>query len=379
MSFDVYVEKGYNKNLRCGFTTGTCAALASKASVTALLSGEKVSVCDVITPKGIEVSTRIEKCIIKEKSVLCSVIKDAGDDIDVTNGIEICAEVEKTDSGIEITGGKGVGFVTKDGLDCKKGGYAINSTPIKMITKEVKSVCKEFSYNGGVRVTISVPEGEKIAKKTFNQNLGIVGGISIIGTSGIVEPQSLDALEDSIHVELKVLKNSGTDKVIITPGNYGETFIKDFIKGSGFDVVKCSNFIGSAIIEAESLGFKEILLTAHLGKMIKLCGSMFNTHSYYGDCRMELLASQMILNGADADISKKVLQCATVDAGLDIIKDNSELFNATINSIGMKIENNIKRILSSAVKVGIVIFTNKHGLLYMDYNAKDILKITEDK
>ena len=370
--FNLYVENGPNKKLRCGYTTGTCAAVSSKAATEALLSGKIPESCFVITPKGIKVEVEIIKKYMSGNKTSCSVIKDAGDDIDATDGIEIVSTAEKIETGIIIEGGKGVGRVTKAGLDQMVGSYAINSVPRKIITDRVKEVCEKYGYTGGIKITISVPEGEKVAEKTFNPNIGITGGISIIGTTGIVEPRSLKAIFDTVKLELNVLKTAGNESVIITPGNYGESFLNTMNFNIPF--VKCSNFIGDTLDEAVKLGFKNILLCGHFGKFVKLAGGMFNTHSFYGDCRMEILCAHGALCGVPNDILKSIMDCATVDAALDILKYDNLVFNNVIKSIINKIQINIDKKIPENVKAGVLIYTNKYGILGTSEKGKELIE-----
>ena len=203
MSFEHYIEKS-GKNLRYGYTTGSCATLAAKAATEMLLSSKKLSAISIMTPKGFEVTTEVHDVEINDEFVSCSIQKDAGDDPDITHESYVFAKVSKTkENGVHIDGGKGVGRVTRPGLDQPVGNAAINSTPRKMIESEVMSVCEKYGFDGGINVIISVPNGEELAKKTFNSQIGIIGGISILGTSGIVEPQSTQALLDCIELELK--------------------------------------------------------------------------------------------------------------------------------------------------------------------------------
>ena len=370
--FNLYVENGPNKKLRCGYTTGTCAAVASKAAVEALLRGKAPESCFVITPKGIKVEIEIIKKYISGDKTSCSVIKDAGDDIDATDGIEIVSTAEKIENGIIIEGGNGVGKVTKAGLDQPVGSAAINSVPRKMIYDCVKEICEKYGYKDGIKITISVPEGEKIAKKTFNPNIGITGGISIIGTTGIVEPRSLKAIFDTVKLELNVLKTDGNESVIITPGNYGESFLNTMNFNVPF--VKCSNFIGDTLDEAVSLGFKNILLCGHFGKFVKLAGGMFNTHSFYGDCRMEILCAHGALCGASNNILKSIMDCATVDAALDILKYDNTVFDNVMKSIIDKIQFNIDKKLPENVICGVLIYTNKYGIIGTSEKGKELIE-----
>ncbi len=370
--FNLYVENGPNKKLRCGYTTGTCAAAASKAAVEALLSGKTHDSCFVITPKGIKVEIEIVKKTVSGDKTLCSVIKDAGDDIDATDGLEIVSTAEKTENGIIITGGMGVGRVTKAGLDQPVGSFAINSIPRRMISESVREVCEKYGYKGGIKITISVPEGEKTAEKTFNPNIGIIGGISIIGTTGIVEPRSLKAIFDTVKLELNVLKTAGNESIVITPGNYGESFLNNMNFSVPF--VKCSNFIGDTLDEAVKLGFKNILLCGHFGKFVKLAGGMFNTHSFYGDCRMEILCAHGALCGVPNDFLKNIMDCATVDAALDILKYNNSVFNNVIKSITNKIQANIDKKIPENVKAGVLIYTNKYGIIGTSEKGRELIK-----
>ena len=370
--FNLYVENGPNKKLRCGYTTGTCAAAASKAAVEALLSGKTPDSCFVITPKGIKVEIEIVKKTVSGDKTSCSVIKDAGDDIDATDGLEIVSTAEKTENGIKITGGMGVGRVTKAGLDQPVGSFAINSIPRRMISESVREVCEKYGYKGGIKITISVPEGEKTAEKTFNPNIGITGGISIIGTTGIVEPRSLKAIFDTVKLELNVLKTAGNESVVITPGNYGESFLNNMNFSVPF--VKCSNFIGDTLDEAVKLGFKNILLCGHFGKFVKLAGGMFNTHSFYGDCRMEILCAHGALCGVPNDFLKNIMDCATVDAALDILKYNNSVFSNVIKSITNKIQANIDKKIPENVKAGVLIYTNKYGIIGTSEKGRELIK-----
>ena len=190
------------KQLRRGFTTGSCAAAAAKAATAMLLGEKEINTVRLVTPKGTGLDLDITDILISDDSVSCAVVKDSGDDPDVTNGIKVYAAVERAGSGIEIDGGEGVGRVTRPGLDQPVGAAAINSTPRKMIAEAVREIAEKHNYSGGFKVTVSVPEGIEIAKKTFNGRLGIEGGISILGTTGIVEPMSDEAVVETIRTEL---------------------------------------------------------------------------------------------------------------------------------------------------------------------------------
>ena len=315
--------------MRYGFTTGSCAAAAAKAAAYMLLSGRQKNTITIETPKGIPYTADVLEITRGEKAVQCAVRKDGGDDPDITSGALIYAEVsltdhtrmQATDTRIHIDGGIGVGRVTKPGLDQPVGNVAINHVPREMIAKEVLEVCDLMDYKGNLQVIISVPEGEAIAKQTFNPRLGIVGGISILGTSGIVEPMSNQALLATIRVELNQRRAEGFDYIAVAPGNYGLDFMK---KAYGYDLdksVKCSNFIGVTIDMAVECGFTRMLLTGHIGKLIKVAGGIMNTHSKEADCRMELLSAFAIHEGAGADVAAKILDCVATEEAVRLLRE----------------------------------------------------------
>ncbi len=323
--------------MRYGFTTGSCAAAAAKAAAYMLLTGQRKTEIVIETPKGIPYTAKIVDIQCGESEVSCGVQKDGGDDPDVTTGTWIYAKVSRLeDAGYEereenkeqeivIDGGIGVGRVTRPGLDQPVGSAAINHVPREMIKKEVLEVCRCAAYRGNLRVEIFVPQGEKLCRHTFNPRLGIVGGISILGTSGIVEPMSSQALLDTIQVELRQRRELGFDHVAVSPGNYGADFMKETY---GYDLdrsVKCSNFIGETIDMAVELGFRKMLLTGHIGKLIKVAGGIMNTHSKEADCRMELLAAFSIKEEMDPAKVREILDCATTKEALFIIEESGKM------------------------------------------------------
>jgi len=359
---DDYIVSG-NKRLRRGFTTGSCAVVAAKAATILLLSGESVKKIHFNTKYGssllLDVFTDDYAC---DKYASCFAIKDAGDDPDVTNGIKIVATVSKIDTGIQIDGGKGVGRVTKTGLKIPVGDAAINPTPLNMIETEVTSVIKTYQYTGGLKIIISVPNGEEIAKKTMNERLGIINGISILGTTGIVEPMSEKAIIDTIKTEIDVHVSEGRNILIMTPGNYGRDFAKDILNININDAVKCSNFIGEALDYAIYSGVKEMLLIGHAGKLIKLAGGIMNTHSSIADCRMEIIASHCAMAGVSAENIIKIMSCITVDATIEIIR-KMEIYDQILCSLERKINFHIKQQTKGCMVVKYIIFTQKYGVL----------------
>ena len=314
--------------MRYGFTTGSCAAAAAKAAAYMLLTGREKTKITIETPKGIPYTAQILRICRKEREVSCAVEKDGGDDPDITTGALICAKVSlPQEEGSEalarvvIDGGFGVGRVTKPGLDQPVGNAAINHVPREMIEREVLQVCQVLDYCGSLAVEISVPEGEHLAERTFNPRLGIVGGISILGTSGVVEPMSTQAILDTIRVELRQQRALGREDVVISPGNYGLDFLKNTYHYDLDKSVKCSNFIGLTIDMAVEEGFKRMLLAGHIGKLIKVAGGIMNTHSREGDCRMELLTAFAVKCGVAAVDAAKLLSCVTTEEAVRILDE----------------------------------------------------------
>ena len=361
--------------LRYGYTTGSCAAAAAKAAAYMLLTGEHIHCTSLKTPNGTILTLDIFDAQLSSDSACCAVKKDSGDDPDVTNGILVYAHVSKTSQDILIDGGKGVGRVTKPGLDQPVGAAAINSTPRRMIAGAVREVCEQLGYSGGIAVTISIPEGEALAKRTFNPRMGIEGGISVIGTTGIVEPMSNQALVETIKLELRQLRSTGTAKVLLTPGNYGERFITDTLKLSSRPVL-CSNFIGETMDYAIELGFSHILLVGHIGTLGKLGIGGTNTHSAFGDGRMETLAVCALEAGAGIPLLKGILGCVTADGALELIHNNG-LLPETMAVLGQRIEACLDRRIPDGITWGYVMFTNAGkyaGVLSQSPNAQELMK-----
>lgn len=367
-----YITKD-GKKLRMGYTTGSCATAAAKAAAIMLLTQEAVKNICLITPKGIEINIDIEDININYNYVSCAVKKDSGDDPDVTNGMLIYAKVSLLDNPqILIDGSEGIGRVTKPGLNQPVGNAAINSTPRQTITRELMNVSEDFNYNGGFSVVISAPLGEEIAEKTYNSRLGIMGGISIIGTSGIVEPMSDSAIVDTIKAELNIKLNENKKCLLITPGNYGEDFLKEDFKGIAKAAVKCSNFIGDTFEYASELQFKSILLVGHIGKIVKLAGGLFNTHSKYGDCRAEIIATHSALCGADKATIEQIYNSVTTDEMIDKLK-KIDILEKVMESIMDKIKYLANIRTHNTVEVGVITFSQVYGQLGMTDNTFKIL------
>lgn len=367
--------------MRHGFTTGSCAAAASKAACMALLLGIKKENIVITTPKGIDYKAEILDLSVSESMASCAVIKDGGDDPDVTSGAHIYATVSMIkksglDKNVEIVidGGKGVGRVTKPGLDQPVGNAAINHVPRQMITDEILDVCNEAEFYGKLKVVISVPEGEEIALNTFNPRLGIEGGISIIGTSGIVEPMSSKALLDTIKVELNQRKEMGFDYVAVSPGNYGIDYMK---KAYNYDLdrsVKCSNFIGDTIDMAVELGFSKLLLTGHIGKLIKVSGGIMNTHSKEGDCRMELMAAAAVKNGVSLETISRILDCVVTEEGVRLLETEGKS-RQVMDYIMEKIMFFLNKRAAGKIQIECVMYSNEFGELARSKGAKEWLTL----
>ncbi len=368
--------------MRYGFTTGSCAAAAAKAAAYMLLTGLKKTEIAIETPKGIMFNAKLLDIKCSENEVSCAVEKDGGDDPDITTGTWIYAKVSYAEENVKreceeskkqeiiIEGGTGVGRVTKPGLDQPVGNAAINRVPREMIKKEVLEICRMTDYNGSLRVEISVPEGEKLGERTFNPRLGIVGGISILGTNGIVEPMSSQALIDTIQVELRQRKALGYDYVAVSPGNYGLDFMR---KTYGYDLdksVKCSNFIGATIDMAVKLGFQKLLLTGHIGKLIKVAGGIMNTHSKEADCRMELLAAFSIREQVEPLQIRKILDCVTTEEAIPFIEKSGKL-QQVMEEIAERICYYMENRAGGKMKTDCILFSNEYGELAKSKGAEE--------
>ena len=361
MPFEHYVQKGAQR-LRMGYTTGSCAALAAKAAARLLLTGLPVGTTELVTPKGLVVEVDIVDIRRSADAVSCAVRKDAGDDPDITDGMLVYASVSKTDApGVSVEGGAGVGRVTRPGLDQPVGAAAINRVPRQMIASAVQSACDDACYESGISVVISIPDGERLAKRTFNPKLGIEGGLSVLGTTGIVEPMSAQALIDCIGLELSALSAGGGKSVVLTPGNYGEKFLSEHQYLKSAPTVKCSNYIGDALDFAVYYGFSDILLVGHIGKLVKLAGGIMNTHSATADCRMELIAAHAALAGAGRETIAALMGAVSTDSCVEIL-DRYRLRDEVLSSLLRKIQEHIQR-RAGDVRIGALMFSNVYGLL----------------
>lgn len=348
--------------LRTGFTTGLCAAAAAKAAAVLLLSDEDVQNVALTAPSGAQFDLPVFGAEREADAAACFVVKDAGDDPDVTHGMQIAARIAKTEKGLTIDGGEGIGRVTKPGLKILPGRAAINPVPLRMIEDAVSETADRYGYGGGLHIVISAPQGAAIAKKTMNERLGIVGGISILGTTGVVEPMSDKAIIDTIRTAIDVQMAEDPSSLLVTPGNYGRDFAKAAL---GLDIgraVKCSNFIGEMLDYAVLAGVAHMTFIGHAGKLIKVAGGIMNTHSAVADARMDIFAAHAAMAGAGKGIIKQIMACVTVDAAISLTRD--EVFFAEMwNSIGQKIGFHLRERTKGRIPIHYIVFTQEYGVL----------------
>lgn len=364
-----YIAVG-QQAMRCGYTTGTCAAAAARAAAEALLTGTFPAQVTIETPAGVAVTVEPEDCTCSAGSASCAVRKDGGDDIDATHGAKIFAAVTRIPAGIEIDGGDGVGRVTKAGLDQPVGAAAINSGPRRMIEKELTEALR--GRDGGLRAVISVPDGAALAQKTFNPRLGIVGGISILGSTGIVRPMSRQALVDTTRAELSVRRSEGVTDLLLTPGNYGDAFARETLGLDMQKAVQCSNYIGEALDDAVRLGFASVLLIGHLGKLTKLAAGITDTHSRTADGRREVFVTHAALAGADRAILRRLYEAPTTDAAAAILEE-AGLRDPVLASIARAVGETLTR-RAAPLEAGAILFSQAAGISVMTPGAAALLE-----
>lgn len=373
-----YVFKN-NKKLRMGYTTGSCAAAAARAAASMLLTGKAVPEVKLMTPKGIGLDLEVLEAEWTAEEASCAVRKDAGDDPDVTNGLKIYALVRKSEEpGVQIDGGKGVGRVTRPGLEQPVGAAAINKVPRQMIRENVEEICRKLGYEGGLSVTISIPGGEALAMKTFNPRLGIVGGISVLGTSGIVEPMSEEALIQTIRVDIKMQLAGGRRYLVLVPGNYGLDYLNEFHPELLKNSVKYSNFLGEAIDAAVEYGAKGILLAGHIGKLVKLAGGIMNTHSRNADSRMEILTAHAAVLGADQGTAEALMKCITTDEALEILEKKG-LLEGVMERLLERMEFYVDHRSGHSLENGILVFSQTKGTLGESKDARRVLACLKEE
>ena len=367
-----YIDVG-DRKLRCGYTTGTCAAAAVRGAAELLLTGRRLSAVRVDTPAGIPVEAELLEISAGPGWAACAVRKDGGDDPDITDGALIFARVERTGvPGVEIDGGEGVGRVTRPGLDQPVGAAAINSTPRRMIRAQAEAALRAAGASGGLRAVISVPEGRRLAGGTFNPRLGIEGGISILGTSGIVRPMSEDALMESNRLELSQVRARGAKDVLVTPGNYGEDFSRDVLGLSLRSWAMCSNYVGEAIDHARGLGFRSLLLVGHLGKLVKVAAGIMNTHSRTADGRGETMAAHTALCGGDRALVERVFDAPTTDGAAALLEEAGLLEDVTA-SLAAALDRRLKARAGTDMEIEAIFFSNRFGILGQTPGAARLL------
>lgn len=378
------------KELAKGYTTGTCAQAATKAAL-ALLFGnywakeqecknpEDLRRVQVELPGGGRLALPVEDIQIEREEkqdfpiqVSCAIRKDSGDDPDVTNGILVYSKVERRERpGIVLEGGPGVGRVTKPGLEQPVGSPAINRVPRQMILREAKEACEKAGYEQGLVIQISIPEGERLAAKTFNPRLGIQGGLSVLGTSGIVEPMSEQALIDTIRLDLKVKRAGGRYYLIVAPGNYGLEFLKDTYGLEPEEVVKCSNYIGQTMDMARELGFRGLVLAGHIGKLVKVAGGIMNTHSKWADCRMELLAAAALRCRLGEEKASRILESLTTEEALGLCREEERKMLG--QELAGRVEEHLIRRTEGELELGVILFSSQYGILGKSSRADSLM------
>ena len=394
-----YVIKN-QKRLRLGITTGTCSAAAAQAAAMQLLLGVESHAVTLRTPKGMTVSVPVYLLESDSRKASYKVVKDSGDDPDVTNGTDVCVTVEFVKQRVceqkdgsqdrscaftsesfpylTLDGGIGIGRVTKEGLEQAVGQAAINRVPRQMIFAAVADVCEKENVCEPLHITVWMPEGETLAKRTFNPKLGIEGGLSILGTSGILEPMSEQAIVATIETEIRQLHAVGEEKVLVTPGNYGQAYASEYL---GLDLaksVKSSNYIGDTIDLAISYGMKDFLLVGNIGKLVKLAAGIFNTHSKVADGRGEIFAVHAAMAGAGANVVQEIYNCINTDRMLDVV-EREGLREDVMQSILAAIEKHVDDRIGDAMRFGVIVFSEKYGYLGQTSDADKVLDVFRGK
>ncbi len=363
-----------NRNrLRKGHTTGSCAAAAAAAATEMLFHDHAPSHSSIVLPNGDSLNLPVSEHYRDDLKARCAVRKDAGDDPDVTDGYLVYAEVELSEEeGIRIEGGEGIGRVTRKGLDQAVGEHAINSVPRRMIADSVASVLDSNDHRGGAKVVVSIPGGERIAQRTFNPRLGIEGGLSILCTTGIVEPMSESAIIETVKAEMNIQIAEGVKHLLVTPGNYGASYVSIMPELQPDRIIKCSNFIGETIDHASHMGAESLLIVGNMGKLVKLAAGIMNTHSRYADGRMEVIASHAAMAGASKEDVTIIMGCLTTDDALEVLT-SLDLLQDTIESIMDRVGFHLYYRAGPDMKIGAVVHSSKFGLLGTTDQAAEIM------
>ena len=356
--------------LQYGNTTGANATAAAKAAVITLLD-KPVDNVGIPSPLGIRFELLVKECKkISDDTAIAIAIKDAGEDIDATHKIEICAKVKLTDTGkIIITGGKGVGVVTKQGLPIPIGEAAINPTPRKMIEQAIREVLPKHK---GAEVTISVPKGEAVAKKTQNAKLGIIGGISILGTTGVVRPLSISAYRSSMVPALEVALAQNYEQIFLVPGNIGEKLAKQVFAVPEDGIVQTGDFMGYMLEKAVEKGAKKIVVFGHPGKLVKLAAGIFNTHHKMGDARMEVIAAFAGAAGASTELIRNIVQSNTTEEAIKLLKP-ANLVNQTFDQIAEQVYVRALEKMENKAEINVVIVSMDGTILGNSETARSMI------
>ena len=364
------------KMLRKGYTTGSCATAAAKAATIMLLTQQKCPQVMITTPKGDKLTLDVWHDEFDIEYASCAIQKDSGDDPDITNGVLVYAKVTFSGKDITLRGGEGIGLVTKPGLDQPVGSYAINNTPRQMIHEACLDICQQHNYIGGLNIEISIPGGAELAEHTFNPRLGIIGGLSILGTSGIVEPMSQAAIVETIRAELSLIRATGKEAVLLTVGNYSETFAENNLSLKLNSHVKCSNFIGESLAAAAELGFKRALLIGHIGKLVKLGIGITNTHSNHGDGRMETLIACALEAGATLDTLLALQACVSTDAALDCL--TGSVYQITLDLLARRVTTTLQRHVAAHLQCSFICFSGLGNKMKLCFQSPCLENIKED-
>lgn len=399
MWYNILITKFCHKGGTCmkkpksGITTGACAALCAYGATAAAIAAKSgagklsrnggagslsrngVEAClprkaGVYNPRGILIEGEISPEILPDGRGRCSTVKYSGDDPDVTDGVRVVVTAELLEDGIIIEGGDGIGRVTKPGLDRPPGDWAINSGPRRMIEAAVEKAASEMACKTGARITVEIPGGGELAKRTFNPRLGIEGGLSVLGTDGILRPMSTAAIVDTIRAELSVKRASGVDELVLCPGRTGETAAAH----AGIPperIAQCSNFIGDAVDMAAEFGFSSVIVAGHIGKLVKLGSGIFNTHSHTADGRIETLAACGAFAGVDLCVLRQLDDFITADAAVEYLQEQG-VWEDVSAELGRRSDRYLAE--RAGIKSGVMWFSGKNTLLGLSSGARRILE-----
>ncbi len=383
--------------MRFGYTTGSCATAAAKAAAIGLFTGNIPDEVEINTPASVKLRLKIHHRQLSANEAACAVQKDAGDDPDVTNGCYVHAKVMRNFAQtIEIDGGEGVGRVTKPGLQVPVGHAAINPVPRRMIEGAVKEV---IGNGCGLKIVISVPEGKVLGEKTFNPKLGIVGGISIIGTTGIVRPMSEDAFKTSLLCGLDIAQGIGYETVVLVPGSLGERSTLNLFDIPKDQVIQISNFVGFMLTAAGQRNFKRIILAGHPGKLAKLLRGDFQTHSAVSkpanDILIDIIEQQVQNGGQESGVGgqktetrlpnsmlNQLKEISTIEGIIELLKEYKYL--SLMNKVAEKVETKVLEFYRDkqpfpTLEVGVILFDMKGSIIGISNSAQTWLNVTKTK